>query len=345
MVISFLILLILTIVTTASKSTLRSRNELKLIDCESDECMIKAGDPILPCGNSVVQKLMPAFAEGFGTLGAFFKSTRTRDQELIYAITNAHVVGEGNIQSAYIGTKMCRASHSKGFSSDGFVFGGMFFLSFYAQTLHTYIHAHTHTEVVAIHHQWDVAIIKVYNDLVNVDCTFPHFNLFENTVMRPNKLGELQVRQEDFVTKYGARTGWTVSSGMRFRSPREALENIEIINTDETEENDVFMNAGDSGSVVLNKRLEVVGLLYGTGGDLKKEKKKRRSLIGNAINRIKSLFEDPEYGSVLGHDMKEILYSREIANRVGVLRPCGNDKFIASKKRGRERGIEMAHIA
>ena len=86
------------------------------IDCSTASCVAKLGDKIFPCSSTFLGMKM-----GYGTLGGFFETAvRPEDEKTYYAITNAHVIAEGETSHAdhagkYIDTEIC--------TDDGFILG------------------------------------------------------------------------------------------------------------------------------------------------------------------------------------------------------------------------------
>jgi len=292
-----------------------------LKNCEKDTCILRAGDALLPCQNTLAQRLTPNILSGYGTIGGVFKDRSGR----LYAITNAHVASEGEEKTAedIVGTRMCVADRSSIVASSGFVFG----------------------EVVAANVEYDAAIVRIHTKNVLVDCSFPPGFISPDSREIAENVGKLPTTP-GMVFKYGATTGWTNSRGKRF--PTNKLENIEILNInqgtyhemassrskrersfEELFESTSFAQAGDSGALIFNRNFEPTGILLGSGGRKKSEIITRSE---SAIERILSIAEkvrdlllddsDPPREAILAHDLRGILVSRNIMGVVGRLEIC-----------------------
>jgi len=294
---------------------------VNLKNCEKDTCILRAGDALLPCQNTLAQRLTPNILSGYGTIGGVFKDRSGR----LYAITNAHVASEGEEKTAedIVGTRMCVADRSSIVASSGFVFG----------------------EVVAANVEYDAAIVRIHTKNVLVDCSFPPGFISPDSREIAENVGKLPTTP-GMVFKYGATTGWTNSRGKRF--PTNKLENIEILNInqgtyhemassrskrersfEELFESTSFAQAGDSGALIFNRNFEPTGILLGSGGRKKSEIITRSE---SAIERILSIAEkvrdlllddsDPPREAILAHDLRGILVSRNIMGVVGRLEIC-----------------------
>lgn len=230
-----------------SLMTVRSRVMRK--QCAEQLCVLRSGARIRRCPEGAIETVSHWMVKGYGTLGGVFQD---KEGGRRFGVTNVHVIAEGkdSTETELLGVEICTTDFSVG-------------------------------RVVAVMREYDAAWIEIDSD-VHTDCTLPPGGLDDaGTPVVLSGIDQLRaLRNKDdkgqLVMKYGARTGWSASKGTRHADG--SLEDVAVINFNMLDDSwddpkeagrvchqrvmtDFALN-GDSGALMLDQHLRVVGLLY-----------------------------------------------------------------------------------